>query len=462
MIKPDRRTVDEILQHPRWDPLIATLNTDSVTAPQMRILDKFLAFIEDRQIASIWELNVSECLSFDAGYQSANRLRALKRAMQAVFPGQPAILVLTDAIRETEAANRKPGAAKPRMRALKVSVPADELPRHWTDALAELEAGFDRGGVIAPSPEMIPTYRMKLRQLAYSARKAGVMEGFSTDAIKAYARDMRGRGLAAATQLASFSALKKSARYVGTDPEVLELLSELLRKAEERARKAPKNKYEKLQKTGYSPVAIIDRADDLLKEATTLTCPQSQQAARNTAAALALFSVLPVRLADTRLVLGEHVYWRDGVYALHVTLSKNGGTYDAQIDPRLNCFIDALILRGCDEAWLDQMREDCQKTKRPLFIRNDGEAVGYNYVSDCWRRVYETGEHIARTILHTFLGVERGIAGTDMAMAACGQTSPATAAKNQAEMVGKARRLQGQKSLAGLVDDTHMKLFEFI
>lgn len=461
MKKPDRRTVPEILQHARWDSIIATLNLSEVAVDHLRILDDFLAFVEERQLTSIWSLRVSDFLSFDDSYQSANRLRRLKHGMQSVFPGQPAILVLTDAIRWKEASARKPGVSKSRRRELKVSIPVEELPGAWKAALEDMEAGFDRGGVVAPSLDMIPTYRMKLRQFAWSARKAGLPEEFSADAVIAYARDMRERSLVAATQLASFSALKKSARYVAANREVLELLSELMRKSEEQARKAPKKKYENLQKTGYSPVAIVDQADELLKEARSLTCPRSQQARWNTAAALALFSVLPVRLADTRFNFGEHLSWRGGVYELHLTLSKDGEYYDAEIDPRLNRFIDALILRGCDEVWLPQMREDCMNSNRSLFIRNDGEGVGYDYISDCWRTVFGTGEHIARTILHTFLGIELGAAGTDMALAANGQKSPKTAAAYQDEMVAKARRLQGQKAFEGMVDDAQLALFEF-
>ena len=41
--------------------------------------------------------------------------------------------------------------------------------------------------------------------------------------------------------------------------------------------------------------------------------------------------------------------------------------------------------------------------------------------------VIKAGEQIARTILHTFLGVEFGQAGTDLAIATIGQSSPETA-----------------------------------
>ncbi|MBE1297153.1 MAG: hypothetical protein GJ678_13120 [Rhodobacteraceae bacterium] len=461
MKKPDYRTVEDILKHPRWDPLAGVLDMDRVTAPQMRILDDFLAFVEGQALASIWDLTVADFLSFDERYKSANRLRSLKKALKTVLPGQPALIVLTDAIRQKEAAARppKPGPARPRR--LKVSIPEEELPDSWKEALADMVAGIDRPGLMAPSPKMVPTYRMKLRQLACSARKAGLPEAFTAEAVKAYAADMRKRKLAAATQLAAFSALATCGRYMDAGRPVLDLLADLKRRSEAASRKEPKQKYAKLQKTGYSPVGIITRADELLREVPDLKCPRSQQAQRNCAAALALFSVLPVRLADTRIRFGENLVWRNGAYELRLKLSKSGELYDAEVDPRLNRFIDALILRGCDRAWLDAMRQDCMASRRPLFVRNDGESVGYNYVSDCWRKVFGTGEHISRTILHTFLGVELGAAGTDLSLSACGQSSPDTAATYQDDIVKKAGRIKGQAALAEVAQDADATLFAF-
>lgn len=462
MKKPDRRSKEEILQQARWDPIIATLDLSEVAVDHLRILDTFLAFVEERQITSIWSLRISDFLSFDEVYQSANRLRRLKLGMQKVLPGQPAILVLTDAIRQKEAVTRKPRRTGPRQRQLEKSIPADAMPPLWQDALTNMEDRIDRNGETAPSLNMIPTYRMKLRQLAFSAREAGLEVEFSPEAVRAYARDLRARNLSPATLRASFSAVQKCARYVAVDQETLDLLAELLRIYEEEARKAPKRKYEKLQNTGYSPVAIVNQASQLLKQASDLECPKSRHAQRNTAAALALFANLPLRLADTRLVFGKNVFWRGGQYHLQTGISKSQQCWSAELDPRLNVFVDALILRGCDGVWLDHMRQECLRTNRPLFIRSDGAGVGYNYVSDCWRRVYGTGEHIARTIQHTFLGIELGPAGTDLALATCGQNSPETQKHYQDETVGMALRLKGQASLAEIPDEEHLKLFELI
>lgn len=462
MKKPDYRSKQDILQQPRWDPMIATLEVTNVAIAHLRVVDDFLAFVEQRQITSNSTLKISDFLSFDENYRSANRLRCLKHGMQSVFPTQPSFLVLADAIRKKEAAARKPRIAKPRTRKFEKSIPESRLPQKWREALADMDAGFDRNGQIAPSRGMMPTFRMKLRQLAYSAGAAGLAIEFSVDAIRAYARDMRERKLSPSTLRASFSAVQKCARYVCADSEALDLLAELLRIYEEKAKKAPKLKYRKLQNTGYSPVAIVNNAKSILEGSKTLSCPKSRYARRNAAAALALFSVVPLRLADTRLVFGENITWGDDHYHLHTELSKSGEPYGVELDARLNPFINALILRGCDEAWLDHMREECLRSNRPLFIRSDGEGVGYNYVSDCWRSEYETGEHIARTILHTFLGVELGQAGTDLALAANGQNSPETAKEYQDSAVSMALRLKGQSSLGEMVKEEHFKIFDFI
>lgn len=461
MKKPDCRSKQDILQHPRWDPMIATLEVSSVAIAHLRVLDDFLSFVEERRITSNLTLKVSDFLSFDEKYRSANRLRCLKHGMQSVFPTQPSMLVLADVIRKKEAAARKPRIAKPRIRQLEKTIPEGDLPQKWRDALADMDAGFDRNGLFAPSLGMMPTFRMKLRQLAYSAGMAGLAIEFSADAIRAYARDMRKRKLSPSTLRASFSAVQKCARYVGTDSETLDLLAKLLRIYEEKARKAPKLKYNKLQNTGYSPVAIVNNAKAILEEAKKLSCPKSRHARRNTAAALALFSLVPLRLADTRVVFSENITWGDDHYHLHTELSKSEEAFGVELDARLNPFINALILRGCDEAWLDHMREECLSSNRPLFIRSDGEGVGYNYVSDCWRSEYETGEHIARTILHTFLGVEFGQAGTDLALAANGQNSPETAREYQDNAVSMALRLKGQASLGEIVEEEHFRVFEF-
>lgn len=448
----DDRSRDEILQHPRWDPFFSAPGLSEIDVSGLRILDAFFAFMEGENIASIRDLSKRHFQKFDPHNETVERLRRLKKAMNIMFAGEPSILVLTKVIREKEAAyeakKKRPPKSKPR--SLKYSVPESELPPEWRSAFADMAAGMDRNGQMAPATGMYGTHVMKMRQLLCSARKAQLPKVLSRDTVLAYAHELYARGVAPATQRASYSAVLKFARYTAADQATIELLAELCRTYEKKAGQAAKQKYAKLQKTGYSPVPIVDRAAEMLKSLPKNANTQADHAQRNRAAALALFAVLPLRLADTRLVFGETLLWKDGHYTIETHLSKSKALWTTDLNPYLNLFIDALILRGCASLWLDTMRQDCLQQKRPLFITSTGEAVGYNYVSDAWRRELGTGEHIARTILHTYFGIEYGMAGVEMAKAACGQTAQGIEKEYQDNSLKKVQRLQGQSEITAI------------
>ena len=459
MKTPDYRTKFEILQQRRWDPLIGDPNLEQATVHELRVLDDFLAFLEVRQIASFTDISAQEFHRFNQGRTAATMLRLLKRAIMTVFPGHPCILALEEAIRSLEK-GRVRSRGKRRKTPSK-SVPFDQLPKDWQTALLHMEEGFDCNGQLPPATGMMPTHKMKMRQLLCSARAAGLPDVLSAESVRAYARDLRDRDLAPATLRSSFAAVQKVARYIAADDETLSLLADLTRLYETEAHKAKSKKFQHLQKTGYSPVALINQAHGILSEVDELQSPRSRQERRNRAAALALFSTMPVRLADTRFVFGETLFWNDGRYSIETRLSKSHYPWATEVDSRLNIFIDTLILRGADPVWIDHMRDACFEQKRALFVTSTGDPVAYGYVSDLWRSAVGTGEHIARTILHTFLGIELGQAGTDMAMAATGQRHHATAKAYQDDALGMAQRLKGQAELTKIATQTEMEMFEF-
>lgn len=459
MKTPDYRTKNNILQHQRWDPLIGDPNLINASVYELRVLDDFLAFLETRKITSLADLTVQEYLKFNAGRTSKNRLRSLRSALMTVFPGHPSVLVLEEAIR---AHGKQPARKRNRSkRRLSKSVRLNDLPLSWREALDDMDLGVDRNGQLPPATGMMATHKMKLRQLLCSARAAGLPDELSVDTVRAYARDLRSRELAPATLRSSFAAVQKFARYTAADDETLELLADLNRVYETKANRAKSKKFEHLQNTGYSPVELVNQAHEILSGVAMIHNPRSKQERRNRAAALALFSVMPVRLADTRFVFGETLFWTGERYTIETVLSKSGYPWAADIDPRLNVFIDTLILRGCDPVWLDQLREECLANKRALFITNIGEPVAYGYVSDRWRAAVGTGEHIARTILHTFLGIELGQEGTDMAMAANGQRHHGTAKAYQDDALAMAQRMKGQTELMNVAQQSDLKMFEF-
>ncbi|UWQ02842.1 hypothetical protein K3X44_05845 [Aliiroseovarius crassostreae] len=459
MKTPDYRTKSEVLAGARWDPMIGDPNISNATVLELRLVDDFLAFLERPISVNGNGITADVFLRFDQKNNSQRRLRALKFALMSIFPGHPSILHLEEAIRQREPKRSRKGHSSPRR--LNVSVPFDTLPLPWKEAFADMDAGFDRNGQMPPAPGMMGTHKMKVRQLLFSAREAALPDEISTDTVRAYARDMSARNLAAATLRASFSAILKFARYISTDHESIQLLEELTRIYDRKARRTKSKKFQHLQNTGYSPVAVIEQAQTILDEAPKILSPRSRHAHRNQAAALAIFSVLPVRLADTRLIFGETLFWNGNRYTIEMTLSKSSYHWETELDPRLNIFIDALILRGCNPIWLDEMRDKCLQEHRALFITNDGSPVAYNYVSDCWRQVVGTGEHIARTILHTFMGIKLGEAGTDLAMAATGQRSHATAVAYQGDALAMAQRVKGQTELSDVAKEFDPSVFEF-
>jgi len=173
-------------------------------------------------------------------------------------------------------------------------------------------------------------------------------------------------------------------------------------------------------------VDVIKEAEALLREAKATQPRRSRRTLENAAAALALFALAPVRLADTALHFGRQLRWDAEGWSLTMHLSKGKNAYGLRFDRRVAPYIDALILRGADPAWLDDLRDDCLARQRALFLTPAGTPAGPGYVSDLWRRHLGTGEHIARTLIHAQVP-------TRTAMLMTGQRSERTSKAYQGE-----------------------------
>jgi hypothetical protein len=64
-------------------------------------------------------------------------------------------------------------------------------------------------------------------------------------------------------------------------------------------------------------------------------------------------------------------------------------------------------------------------------------------------------------VLHTFLRIGLGLAGTDMAKAASGQRADEIDKEYQGDALAKAQRLKGQAEIATLPEDDEADLFAF-
>jgi hypothetical protein len=164
------------------------------------------------------------------------------------------------------------------------------------------------------------------------------------------------------------------------------------------------------------------------------------------ATSLAMFMLLPLRLADTRLAWGTHVTSSECGYAIQVETSKTGQSISGPLPAFLTTFLDELLLNGLDRCFLDECREQAVVEERPLFPKGGEAEVFAGYVSHVWRTHFGTGVHIARTMVHTHFG-QLGPEGVATALTLCAQRDPRTAAYYQGKAMADALLVLGSRSL---------------
>lgn len=409
-----RRTREAHLADPvfaHFDPeVVETLRTE-----QLAYCRRFFHHIAARRSA---EPVAQDFLDLFAETKSARGLTDLRNALRALMPGHPVLHAVEDAIRaknriRRQQRNRESGREPAqRERTLKYSILEQDLPAEIRSVLRDMAAGFEGNGVQAPAASILKRMKMKLRQLCKSALDANLPAELSIPAARVYYADLNNRGLRWTTVRASFEELHRFARYAGYPVEIIQAFATTYKMAASRERLTEPLRYAKLHESGYDTIEAILTGFELLDSAASTSNPRQLRSRLNDAAALALFAVYPLRLNDCRLAFGDELFWDAHGYSLSLTLGKNGYEYEGRLDERLNPFIDALILGGSSPDFLTRMRERCLENKRSLFVTVDGTEVGYNYVSDTWRRHVGTGEHIARSMMHDHLGLkgERGVA----------------------------------------------------
>lgn len=449
----DWRSADEILAQPRWKGLHAS--AQGLDTQALRDVDRLLARCEAEGIAHVDDITEALIDSVDAGSVSAYYQHRLVKALARLLPGtalaqRAAACVLRR--RQRSSAGRSQPTPK-RTRAASKSLPESDLPLAWRDALATMRAGVGTRTDRAPAPSIVETIAMKLRQLARSATDRGLPVALSLEAIGALHDDMQARGVTASTRRATTSALARFAQYIAAPQEIRDELRRVTSLHDASKTAEIKRKEKVLHKTDVSARAVLAKARDLLAEATTTTNPRSAHSRRNEAFCLSFFTLLPIRLSDARLTFGEDLIWAGGSWNLCITTSKNGVDYAAKVHPHLEPYIEALILQGLDPVYLDQRREACLADRRPALVTWTGEGVGYNYVSDVWRKYFGIGEHIARTEMHESFAARLGVEGTELALRACGQRSPQSAKHYHGQRIRQTRMTRMQDGLQALATD---------
>jgi hypothetical protein len=193
-------------------------------------------------------------------------------------------------------------------------------------------------------------------------------------------------------------------------------------------------------------------AQDLLRRSAGRDRRQTALRLANEGAVLALWTFLPLRLADGRLRWGEDIAWDGSRWRVELTTQKAKVPLQGRLHPRLTPFLDALVLRGLDPAWLEEMRARSGAERLPVLRDVDDRMRAKGYPSKVWRTHMGTGAHIARTRIHTELG-QLGAEGVECALALCAQSDPRTAQAYQGTAMRRSRQQAGQDMIDAMLDE---------
>lgn len=425
--------VAEILQKSIWndvdrDHVTALLETRKIRAHHIRELDEFLTFrtslVDDELEPDAIRARLAGFRHVDGGL---DKLRRVRRALLLIFDEADLAAELAEAI--SAGLRIKPqDTQRRRGRALTQSIPVTDLPPLWQRALEDMRDGFPGEDGTSPALEIVKGIARTMRQMAKIALDEGLPIHLTTNLAIAYERSLKRREdpLSAHTIKKYLEDIKVFARYLGADPEFLNHIADRYRRQARRADKAPTRLDFRAAKVPDFQ-AVLSLSLNMLDKARETINLNSAHALRNRAAAIALVSPLPLRIADLTVFFGQNITWNGERYHLHIPeTSKMGHPYNANIHPVFGHFIDQLVLHERPSSQLESAREACLQEGRALFVNRTGQPVCKNYVSICWWHVFGTGSHVARAKIHDQLA-RLGPRGVQLALAACGHRSDESA-----------------------------------
>lgn len=455
----DRRSREAIVAESHFAPYRHLTELDLVTLEDLRVLDRFLIFAQARRI----EIPaVEDFLGFVDDRKSSRRLRNLKAALDRLLPGNPAVLLtLQEAIRQKSPPSAsKPSKPRPCAR---YSIALKALPQEWQAALSAMRLGEDVGGLPPPADSTIKNMEEVLREYARFMMDACLPVTITIDGVRRLSAERARRakereikkykdhGNRPATRHTSVQRIRAFAEHLGMDP----LLISALRAHENRLRHdlgtVVPLKFGKLDDIP-SLAETWNIATDLRERSRRTQRRQWKLRLLNEAAILALWTLLPLRLADGRLCWGRNIDWTGTGYRADIDTQKADVPLQGRLHAMLTPFLDALVLNGMDPAYLAVMREDAIANELPLFRNTTGGMLAIGHPSQVWSTHTGAGAHISRTRVHTELG-KLGPEGVEAALALNAQMDPRSRVFYQGMSVAMAMVSRGQDLMEKLLDE---------
>jgi len=327
-----------------------------------------------------------------------------------------------------------------------VSVHPWELPDTWQAALRRAAQGLPGKKASAPARNILERMCMKLCQLVWSARGAGLIPDLTEEVVHQYLMDLemrlrdRPHGVRWATMRATAEELYRFARYIGIVSEGdQKYLMKRLSRYEFFEKGQDALKFTALLETGNTTLSVLDQADELLERAARKNHPEARHRLRNAGAILGLYSMVPLRNADAELILGETLLWESGTWIIDTPIQKTAAHSPdhlvVPLEPEFSRYVDVVIQGDFDRSYLPELRERAVRSGQPLFVHPDRSRPSPTYIPRIFKEQTGNSFTTTRTMLHTDQSISRGEVGTRDTMVMAHQSSPKTAHKYQEKRI---------------------------
>jgi hypothetical protein len=424
---------------------------DDVPLEDLRVLARFLSFAEGRGVSVPTE---ADYLAFVADVNSSRRLRSLKTALDRLVPGNPAVhVVLSAAIAKKSPARPSKAGTTPRPPAAR-RVAVSELPEAWQALLRKLRLGALPMHQAVPAASVVDSMEDVLRAYAKVQQDAGIEVALTVEGLRLFEAGQdawaarrtdpayQDQGNRPATKHTAVMRLRQFGELLELDPLVLAVFREHEKALRRRLGSVVPLKFGRLDDLpGLS--AIWRLATDLLERSAVASRRQTRLRLLNEAVVIALWTLLPLRLGDGQLSWGRDIRFDGAHYHVDLETSKEEEPLQGRLHSVLTPFLDALVLRGMETKWLNELRSRAIVEELPLFRAVNGRQLASSYPSNVWRQHMGTGAHISRSRVHSELG-KLGREGVEVALALNAQRNDRTASGYQSNAVDAALRRRSQ------------------
>lgn len=447
-----QKMVLEILEAPWWRPFTQNCDLDLLNPHEVKRLDAWLSWAH---AGNVNPPTIEDYLSYVAEEDTEHGLVTLKRVFDKLkIPKTPATETeLLQAIAHKRHRFRFPGGRKKRTYwPRKFSVSPAELPEMWRRGLSDLHKGVSPTGKRPPAKGTLGTMETALRALCWTCRKADEPFALTSKTLRLHLDEITARGRRASSREIEMMYLRRFMEQIGASEEDVAFAKAAEKELREEAKGEVALKFGTLSRIP-SHQEILNRSVELLAASRQERSLELRTARAAAATALALECLLPLRRADTALRWGLNLWHTGERYRLEVRTSKTGHDLKTDLVELFTPFLDAMLLRGCDERFLPELRRQAIEERIYLFGHSDGRALSQNRVANLWKRHVGCRPHIARTLVHTELG-KLGPEGVAQALALCAQRDPKTARFYQGKAMRDALLLKSEELfLAGFSDE---------